>query len=307
LSENITHTAIVDDCVRLALHSEAVCDAFKGCLRGHREIARLGGVTRSGDRFTVRLLGELREVWPRRAAGDFVEEKLAFVLGWLCHRAADRQMKAIFRAVDGDCRKSPTDCSVYHDAFLFGEVFEGGRAEPYRPSSLEPGMASHPAAKAIPVEEVEDLFRAMWQRMLIGMHTFIPDADDIHAWLERVFKTRQRLYVDIRRYAEAYAAPDPEKVRRFITDVGFYDRSDALIRLARGLQRVVDPEARSRRGGEGDLPPLDEAADRAASGSQYARALRKAYLYVRAASGYFVRSAADEDLSVRLEIGRPEY
>ena len=53
MSENITHTAVTDDCARLALDSPAICDAFKLCLREHLEIARLGGVTRSGDRFTT--------------------------------------------------------------------------------------------------------------------------------------------------------------------------------------------------------------------------------------------------------------
>jgi hypothetical protein len=295
MSENITHTAVTDDCARLALHSPAICDAFKECLGEHLEIARLAGVTRSGDRFTAELLGKFRDAWPKRKDGDLVPEKLAFVLGWLCHRAADRQMKPIFRATDANSTKSPTDCSVYHDVFLLREVYAGGKREPYSPATVEAGMQSCPAARAFEVAELEDLLRAMWQRALIGLHTFIPDRDDIEGWLERLFATRQQFYVDIERYAEAFADPDPDKMKRFVHDVNFYDGTDPIIRLARSLQR-----------GEADEPiDLNDAIEAAASQSQYAQALRKGYLYTQAASEYFERRLDEATLRDQLDIGKP--
>ena len=119
MSENITHTAVTDDCARLARHSSTICSPVKEVLGEHLEIARLGGVTRAGGRHVLSLLQRYREAWHGRQEGDLLAEKLAFVLGWLCHRAADLQMKPIFHAVDGDCPRDPTDCSVYHDVFLF--------------------------------------------------------------------------------------------------------------------------------------------------------------------------------------------
>jgi len=294
VSENITHTAVTDDCARLALHSPAICAAFKEVLGQHLEIARLGGVTRGGGKFVVPLLDELRQSWPARAQGDVMEQKLAFVLGWLAHRAADLQMKPIFHAVDGDCPHDPTDCSVYHDVFLFREVYGGGREEPYAPEMLEATMASAPAARAFEVEEIESLFRSVWQRALIGLHTFIPDAEDIDVWLERLFKTRQLFYVDIQRYAGAFADPDPDKVKRFIVDVHFYEGQDPLIRLARSIQRGA-PEAGI---------DLQEALDAAASQSQYARALRRGYLYLQAASDFFERRIDEQTFRDRLERGK---
>ncbi len=53
-------------------------------------IACLARITRSGDRHTIQRLRECRDQWPARRAGDFVEEKLAFTLGWRRHNARRR-------------------------------------------------------------------------------------------------------------------------------------------------------------------------------------------------------------------------
>jgi len=296
LSENITHTAVTDDCARLANSSPAICDAFKLCLREHLEIARLGGVTRSGDRFTTELLKKFRREWPAQGPVDaLLAQKLAFVLGWLCHRAADRQMKPVFLAAEPDSDEFPTDCSVYHDVFLFREVYEDGKRQPYSPASLEGGMESLPGSRALAVKEVEEALRALWQRALIALHTFIPDQEDAEAWMERLFETRQRFYVEIRRYAEAFADPDPEKVRRFLVEVNFYHRRDPLIRLARSLQHGERDESIG----------LEEALSAAASQSQYAQALRRGYLYLAAASEFFEGPLEEAELRARLDIGKP--
>ena len=294
MSENITHTAVTDDCARLALHSPAICTAFKEVLEQHLDIARLGGVTRSGGKYVVPLLDDMRQSWPARVQDGVMEQKLAFVLGWLAHRAADLQMKPIFHAVDGDCRHDPTDCSVYHDVFLFREVYGSGQEEPYAPEMLEATMASAPATQAFDVGEIESLFRSVWQRALIGLHTFIPDQEDIDGWLERLFKTRQLFYVDIRRYASAFADPDPDKVQRFIVDVHFYEGQDPLIRLARSIQRGT-PDAEI---------DLQEALEAAASQSEYAQALRRGYLYMQAASDFFERRIDEQTFKDRLERGK---
>jgi hypothetical protein len=51
MSENITHTAICDDCLQLISQMPDICAAFKEVSEAHLDIARLGAVTRSTDRF----------------------------------------------------------------------------------------------------------------------------------------------------------------------------------------------------------------------------------------------------------------
>lgn len=283
MSENITHTAVTDDCARLAIYSPTICAPFKEVLSRHLEIARLGGVTRSGGNFVISLLGRYRELWSATDADDLLRQKLAFVLGWLCHRAADLQMKPIFRAVDGECTLDPTDCSVYHDVFLFRTVYASGQGEPYAPGIL-----------SLDAGGLEDVLRSLWQRALVGMHTFIPDQQDIEGWLERLFKTRQEFYVNLERYAEAFADPDPDKVRRFLDEVNFYQERDPLIRLARSIQ-AGNPETGI---------DLAAAVDAAASQSQYAQALRRGYLYLQAASDYFTGQLDKAALADALERGK---
>ncbi len=284
MSENVTHTAVVDDCARLARRWPAVCPPFQRVLERHHEFARLGGLTRAGDNHTPRLLRDLREAWADGEPDETAQRKLAFTLGWLGHRAADRQFKPVFRAADPDCPRSPTDCSVYHDAFILRALYGAGEREPYRG-----------AIEARDVDALEDVLRALWQRALVAIHTFIPDEEDVHGWLERLFAARQRFRVDLRRYAEALADPDPQKVRRFIEEPGFYDAADLLIRLARSIEG----------GDPAEGIEVEDAIEAAASGSQYAGALARGLSYLRAASDYFERRIGEDELADRLDIGRP--
>jgi hypothetical protein len=295
LSENIVHTAVVDDCARLACHSQTICEPFKECFAELLEIARLGAVTRHGDLHNPGLLKLLRERWQSGAAGESDRQKLAFVLGWMGHRAADRQMKPIFRSADPDCPRRPTDCSVYQDVFVLREVYGAGADEPYSPFTAARDPAEHRASSAASVKALEDLFGVIWQRAMIRMHTFTPDDENAEAWLENLLQVRARLYVDLGRYAEALADPDPDMVKRFLDYVRFYDRDDPIIRLARALQRGGDV-------GELDLA---DALAAAPDQSQYARALARAIGYLQAASDYFEGRLDAEALAERLEIGKP--
>lgn len=295
MSEQITHTAIVDDCARLTRWAPDICDAFKTTIAADLEIARLGGITRHGDRHNPGLLTRLREVWPDPS--EMERRKLVFVLGWLSHRAADRTMKIVFRTLDPDCPdRPPTDCSIYHDVTVYREVYSGGARDPYVPGGLEPEFADHPAAAGLDVEALEDLLWASWQRMLLVMHTFIPDDDNIDPWLENVIARRQRLYVELRRYAEAFAKPDPDKVKRFVEEPNFYNPDDDLIRFARSLQL----------GDAVEHIDFEKALADAPSASLYAKALGRAFGYTRAASAYFEKSIDLDTLKKRLEIGRAE-
>jgi hypothetical protein len=290
MSESITHTAIVDDVARIAAYAPGICGPFKEVLAEHLDIARLGGITRHGDRHNPRLLHLYRSEWQEQH--DEVAPKLAFVLGWMSHRAADRRMKKVFRELDSDCGMSPTDCSVYNDVICFREVYGAGENEPYLEGILGEAEAEVSAA--------EDMFHGMWRRMLIRMHTFKPGDDDIETWLDNVVKFQQEMRVDLRRYAKAFADPDPDKMRRFIEEPNFYDSDDDIIRLARSLQAGRPDESI-------DLETaLAEADEDTGQASQYAQMIARAFGYVRASSEYWHFEIDMEELCGRLDIGLPE-
>jgi len=249
--------------------------------------ASLGGSTRHGDLHNPGILSTVRDGWPSRKPDDLLEAKLAFVLGWITHRAADRQMKPIWRRdlPNEKATGSPTDCSIYHDVFILKNVYGAGTEGFFAGVDAEHLQASDS-------NRVEQALSATWRRMLITIHTFIPDDENAEQWLENVMKARQSLSVDLKRYAEALAAPDAEKWKRYIDDLNFFDESDPALALALGKP--------------GGQAVLDGALEPSQNQSYYAQALVKAACYVRAASAYFTRDIDIDTMSERLDIGRPE-
>ncbi len=288
MSENITHTAILDDCFRLMAAHNKVCDAFREVMRDQVRFARLGGITRRGDFHSVGLLTSIRQRWDGRSTDDKLEPKLAFILGWLTHRAADRQMKPIFREVEPGRPVSPAHSSVYQDAFIFHEVYQSGKASPYHPQTF----ADTPdVAPGIDAAALEELIRVLLQRALIELHTLIPDDENIEGWLENLFDRQQRFYVDRERYAQAVANPDPEWVRRGIEEVNFYDRDEPIIQAARAIQHGQSAGV--------------VAAVAAEARSHYAQALKMGCGYILAASDFFSSDMAPAELEALFNIGKP--
>jgi hypothetical protein len=297
LSELITHIAIYEDCARLALLSPAVCAPFKMALERHWDIARLGCLTRGGDKYPVQLLEYCRGRWPNRRDGDFVEEKLSFVLGWRCHNAADRHFKPIYRRVQPEYYKEETtadadeknasDARIYHDLIVFREVYDSGKRKGFSPHML---MDSPDVAW-------ESTMGAMMQRSLLGLQSFASKETNPAAWAKRADQKRQEYYIDIRRYARGIESPNTDWLRRFILEDNFYDRRDPLIRLARALH---DGAAKA----EIDLAGAVEGAQKQ---SQYAQALRKGYLYLTACSDFFERKIGEAELRPRLDLGTRHF
>ncbi len=284
MSENITHTAVCDDCLRLMSQMPEICDAFKQSAADHLDIAQLGAVTRSTDTFNPGLLKRLRDDWDKRQPKDNFELKLAYSLGALCHRAADRTMKPVFVEAAPDDKQSPKDVSIYHDVFLFREVYKEGVEKPYSPEMF--------AIKT----QFEEHFRILVQRALLSIHTFIPDRSNAEAWLDKLFSLRQQFYVEIARYAEAYNNPDPEKTRKYIVDVNFYDADDDLIRLARAAQ--------SGEATDGDA--VKKALASGKSESKYDQALVRGMGYLTAANSFFTGNIDLDEMKAAFEIGKPD-
>ena len=284
MSENITHTAVCDDYLRLMSQMSGICDAFKQSAVEHLDIAQLGAVTRSTDRFNPELLKRLRDNWDKRQPKDNFELKLAYSLGALCHRAADRTMKPVFEEAAPDDKQSPKDVSIYHDVFLFREVYKEGVEKPYSPEMF--GMET----------PFEEHFRVLFQRALLSIHTFIPDVGNAEEWLDKLFSRRQQFYVEIARYAKAYYHPNPEKTRRYIVDVNFYDSNDDLVKFARAIQsgKAVDEDA------------VKNALASGKNESKYAQALARGLGYLKVANRFFIGKMSFEDMKTAFDIGKPD-
>jgi hypothetical protein len=294
MSENITHTAVVDDCLRLMKAGTTFVPAFHQAAEAHWDMARLGCMTRAGDRCNPGLLATFRERWAGRKPEEHLEAKLAFVLGWLCHRAADRQVKPIFRRFHPPETRTekPTECSIYQDAHVFRVIYAAGQEPPYHPAMF--GDAFETLAETVNVEGIQDLAHALLRRVLIEMHTLIPDVAEPESWIDNLYNLKQQFYVDLERYDKAINDPDPEKVKTYIVEDNFYDEDDPIVDAARRLQD-----------GEAVGPEDVDAAIEAGGASHYAQALMLGMKYLQAASDFFTSDMAVETLKTRLDVGKP--
>ncbi len=282
MSENITHIAIKDDCFRLVGAADNISTLVRQAAAEHGDFARLGSITRYGDRFNVGLLARYRDAAREQRLDRPMAAHLSFVLGWMCHRAADRIMKPVFRRIHPQKLQKPTECSVYHDAFVLREVYGLGEKRDYAPLLDRGG------------EDIVGLGRAALQSVLIELHTLTPRSDDVDAWIGRLHELHRSFYVSLERYHEAFTNPDPQKVRRFIVDDGFYDRREPLIAAARTIQRG-EPVSERQISEAASTPPR----------THYSRALSTAFGYVHAASELLDGTIDETQLAARLNIGRP--
>ena len=209
-------------------------------------------------------------------------------MGTILHQAADIQLKPVYHSFGG--REPYLECSIYTDVYLLGQIYGDGNNDahwPYSPALLDLSAEKLPAIQGFSAKDLEDLSRVLLMRAYIALHTFQPGLD-ILDWMDRFFLLRQNYFISVQQYAEAFANPDPKKVKRYVIDTNFYNPEDALIRLARTIQagKVVD----------GDQ--IEGARARAEGQSQYARAVARGCKYLKVSSLFF------EDEMSRAEVIR---
>ncbi|MCR8633282.1 hypothetical protein [Paenibacillus radicis (ex Xue et al. 2023)] len=295
MSEHVTHTAVLEDCFNLMYASENIHASFKEVGKKFPQFAQFGSVTRSGDKFTVNLLKDYRSRWETRTAEDRLDYKLVFILGWLSHRAADRQMKPVFREHEPESTEFPTDCSIYHDAFIFSELYAKRHNTPFHfeMASFEKGIESLPIAAEFNITALTDFYRILHQRALIEMHTFIPDTENIEGWMDKLYARHQEQIIHMDRYANAIVTPDPAKVKRFVVEPNFYDRNEPILQLTAAL----------RNGAEVSQQELAAVLDTEPR-SHYAIAIKTGFHYIYNASQFFSGNLEEEALRDKLDIGK---
>ncbi len=284
---HLTMIALTDDCVWLAINSPGIAAPLKESLTKHTDVTHLGGLMPAGEGKIFELLSKGREGWAARTEKDQISTRLALAAGWLIQQAVRQELAPLYNSAKGE--QDLIDCRVYQDVTLLREMSF---------SEQESRTAKHsfeitPAVKRVDAKEFDDFFQALGPRMQIRLHTFEPDEENIDIWLPRLFAWRKEQLETGQRYAEAYRTPDPNKVRRFITDSNFYDRTDALIRLARSLQR-------GNLSGTGEVQSALTSPH--AQRCHYARSLEIAYQRLQAASDYFTRTINEPQLKMRLGI-----
>lgn len=210
MSEYITHIAVQDDTARLAIHYPEICEAFKLCFRNHSLASRLGSASRGNSTYIVQNLAHFRDLWDSRKPNDRLEDKLAFTLGWITHRAADRYFKPRYGIFDKNPENlKPVEIRILHDVVLYKNVYENGKVKPFSTGFAEKDMKSHPAAGKLDVTEAEAVFGPLYQAEFLAMQSF-DQCTDAMSFFDHVDDVFAEFTVDFNRLIEAVNDPDPE-------------------------------------------------------------------------------------------------
>ncbi len=297
MSEYIVHTALMQDCFNILLASGKFSEEFKHVARTEREFGEAASTTKSGDVFTWRILDDLKGKWQDRKPEDRLEAKLAFVLGWVSHRAADREMKPVFRAAISDLEKAKNGnlCSLYQEAEIYKAYYLNTENDPFK--DTYDLLLNEEKFPQFDLAQTKTLFNGMLRMAFMRMHTTMPDTstdvEGIEKWIDHIYNFMQIFKINMECEADIIANPNPEYYKRFVVDTNFFDKSDSLIVLAKKL----------RAGEQVSAEEVDSAMDAPCS-SHYAIALACALKYVKACNDFFIGKISLDELRGILDIGK---
>lgn len=267
MSDTVIGTAILRDCFSLAQQHDELSDTFKEAMQTHQDFAYLAGLYHGDGGKAIRLLSDLRTRWSSRKIDEHLEEKLAFVLGWLTQLAAQRRVNPETSLEEPE---TLAERSLRQDTFFVRERMVL-RAKAPRPKG--PGSA----------EEIAELFHVLLMRSLVALHTIRPDQPgrgrytSVHAWLEGLFELHQSFGPEAERYASALARPDADKAQAYVGNEHFYRTGEPILALARLIQE----------GGQASPGQVAAALSQKAE-SQYAAAVQLSLRYLLSAHRFFV-------------------
>ncbi len=290
MSEHVTHIAVAEDSARVASYDPDFSPIFRECIERFPNALRWGSTSRSGDTFILPLIEKWRENWQNTPEE---QEKLAYIIGWAGHLAGDRTFKPVFRITDLAYYvrgyPGPSHASIYHDAVMMHEAFSDGHRAPFHPTILNPMLKGHPAAEVVPVNKIENAFAMTFGNDLAQFKRFLTaDRNQEKTFLENADAETQKFYIDMDRYSAAYCNIDMARMRKYILEPNFYDRSDEIIRIAKSMKMGAMPDI-----------SLRDALDASTKQSLYAQALALGHQFYLAASDFFHKKISKEEAMKR--------
>ena len=296
ISEHLVHTAVLRDSMLLMERLNDVDNDLKALMRRYSTFAQLGCVTVSGDVFSYKLLQQFKE--DTRKKDPYREAKIAFLMGWISHRACDRVMKVIWkeaqfkgRGTDVDPNISPYECSIYHEAEAFKLYFE--HEEDYLLALFPDEMQHYAGECQIDQERAYAMVQGAFAANLLNIQT-IPDNLNDQIRFEELCMRVQKFYVDLARYRRAIRMPISENYEEFVQKIDWYNAKDPIIKAAAAIRK-----------GEALSSAEVQCAVNASASSHYAHALMLSMQYILSANHYLINPEVDMMwLKDRLDLGK---
>lgn len=302
MSEHITHIAVYEDCMRIMQHGpKKLTKAFHEAVDKAYDAGLFCSGARGNHLFAIPIIEDNRELYGTPRYGKKEAEQVAGAVGWLTHRAADLQMKPIFKQVDelGNQMLWSDECQMYHDAMVYKEVYKGGKLStlsdlhPVNETLLSHRMQANTASKHLNVDCFENLMAHYYVGQMMSNNLFTSELGDVNEFTEKMVESSSDLYEDLRIYIRAYENPEPFKYHGYLSNFNIYNREDALIRFVRYVQEHNAPHP---------SVSLPKALADASQQSNYAQALKRGYDYIEALSDFFEKKISREKVIELCEI-----
>lgn len=133
MSDMLSHWAIFEDARQIAARDARFDPELTGVIDAFLEYARMGTVSRGGNKWMGPIITRARAEWGNAEAHPAIDRKFAYALGGLPHQAIDNVIKPYRHMVArrDETHPEPLDephrwLYAYQDAFLLKKVFGGG-------------------------------------------------------------------------------------------------------------------------------------------------------------------------------------
>ena len=219
-------TFVIEDIVRL-VNTSSFNENFIRAIQINHKWMHLGSACRLGLETIKTIATESQKIWIDNKNNDTAQTQLSFLVGTslLPLIEQDLPLKS-YTKPDNRSVATLSDEAIYLDVWLMKEIYN---ADPNQ-KTLDPEKS----ISTVSLGEMEEIFRLIRQRNFIRMHTNKPEFNEVEDWLEHILDYLDILNEENQRYAWAYLRPSSLPVA---IDMGaFYQKSDDLIRLARGIQ-----------------------------------------------------------------------
>lgn len=296
MSEHLVHSAVLRDSFRLVVSLPNTSKRLRHIIEQYQKFATLGCITVSGDSFSFRLLERYRE---KELKNDpYLDAKLAFVLGWVSHRACDRVMKPIWReaqfkgrGTDVDTAISPYECSIYQEAEAY-KLFFNGELD-YEYALFADRLQAFADTLDLQQEPAYKMVQCAYAMNLMNIQTISED-QPVQKRFEEICMRLQKFYVDINRYSRAIETPDPGLHAEYVDNIHWYDPEDKIIMAAQQLRNNVQ------------VDPTDiQSVLQFQPASYYGQALGLSVQYIMSADQYLQDKLLDMNwLKEKLDIGK---
>lgn len=265
---------LMEQAARLALGSEFTNAGFRHCLNANINFVvpgnafKVGVAMPFGKEALLPSLQKMVTAW----RGGRQDEKTAQQMAALCGALSYRQVQAALAPAQNFSAKGASglpEHQTYQDASLLRTY--AGR-----------GVIGGPQDKAA----LHRLFREMQVRTFIRFHTLKPDEADKDGWLRKMIDWRRTSDLYFGELAEAIAQPEADKMKKYITDVRFFDGNDLILKQVSTFARVWSM----------DREKADRLISEGREGSLCARALADAYSGLIAINDYLTRRISEQEL-----------